>query len=234
MYMPGLSRYCAVGNLDFHRRRPRRGIEDRRHARDAAVEFLTGIRVDFHDGRVAGIDRPQILLDDVGDQAHRGDVHDRRDGGFCETNAPGSTLRLATKPSTGETTLVLPRLIRSSCSRAPTGRPCAPRQIQRGDAPTYSALPHRRALLRRAIAGRTGCAIARRWSARDSGRLRCGGRSPRRPCATPRPGEPARRSRGLRSCAITWPAPHAITELHADRHADGRRSWVRLRRSPRR
>ena len=39
-------------------------------------------------------------------------------GAFCDTQAPGSTLRLPTKPSTGEMILVLPRLICSSSSRA--------------------------------------------------------------------------------------------------------------------
>ena len=36
---------------------------------------------------------------------------------FCVTNAPGSTKRLATKPFTGELTVVLARLIRSSSRR---------------------------------------------------------------------------------------------------------------------
>jgi len=37
---------------------------------------------------------------------------------FCETNAPGSTERLDTKPVTGELMTVLPRLMRSSSRRA--------------------------------------------------------------------------------------------------------------------
>ncbi len=167
-YMPGFSRKSGVGNLDFHRRRARRRIEDRRDARDPAVELLARERVDLDDRRVAGADQPQVLLDDVGDQAQRRDVDDRRDAGlFCETHAPGSTLRLATNPSTGDTTLVLPRLIRSSSSRDADCASCACDRSTCATAPRCSALRRRRASAWAGAGGHTGCASARRWSARD-------------------------------------------------------------------
>ena len=46
-------------------------------------------------------------------------------GVFCDTMAPGSTLRLPTKPSTGEVTVVFCRLIFSSWSRASAWANCA-------------------------------------------------------------------------------------------------------------
>ena len=84
-------------------------------------------------------------------------------GAFCETQAPGSTLRLATKPSTGDTTLVLARLILQLLQpRRRLGELCA-RRDRAGRPRRCSALRRRRASAWAAAGGRRGCASARRW-----------------------------------------------------------------------
>ena len=79
---PGLEAVRRVGHFDFDFGRARRRVEHRRDAGDAALERLAGKRVDFDEGRVAGVDQPQVAFDDVGDQAHRADVDDRHDRGL--------------------------------------------------------------------------------------------------------------------------------------------------------
>lgn len=65
---PRLQPVVAVGDFDFHRRRACGRIQHRRDARNAPVEFLARIRVDFDDRTVTDADHLEILFDDVGDQ----------------------------------------------------------------------------------------------------------------------------------------------------------------------
>ena len=68
----------------------------------------------------------EILLDEVGDQPHRADVHDRQDHGV----GAGEGARIeqcagSTKPSTGETTVVFDSVIFSSSMRDCVAPTCA-------------------------------------------------------------------------------------------------------------
>ena len=170
----GLQAVRSVGDLDFDRRGARR--RDRAPATTRAMRPLNdfareGIHLDAR--RVAGLQLLEVLLDDVGDQTYAWRCpRRRRPATFCETNAPGSTARLATKPLTGELMMVLPRLMRSSSRRAFDCVLCALREIELRDAPPDSAPRCRRASAWAAAAARRGCASARRWSARASDRLR--------------------------------------------------------------
>ena len=98
-------------------------------------------------------------------------------GAFCDTNAPGSTARRATKPLTGDVMMVFWRLMRSSSSRACDCVFCA-RARSSAAAPTDTSLRCRRASAWAAAAARRGFASARRWSWRARGRLRAGGSWP--------------------------------------------------------
>ena len=73
----GLQPEFGVLDFDFDLRGAGRRVEHRRHVRDAPVEFLAGERIDDDVGLHALRDPAQILFDDVGDQAHDADVHDR-------------------------------------------------------------------------------------------------------------------------------------------------------------
>ena len=120
---PGLQAEAGIRNLDFHLRRARRRIENRREPRDAAVEILAGIRVDFDVGRrcpgefVADSFSTTLMTR----RTVRMSTTEMNDV-FTPTLAPGSSVRLPMNPSTGAVMIVFARLIFSSSRRA---RACA-------------------------------------------------------------------------------------------------------------
>ena len=75
----GLETEVRVGNFDFHLRRARRRIQNRRHARHAAVEGFAGKRIHFHFGVHPGGDPAQIFFDHVHDEPHDANVDDRNE-----------------------------------------------------------------------------------------------------------------------------------------------------------
>ncbi len=81
---PGLQARVIVGDLDLHFRRPGCRVEHRRDAGDAPAEALARVGIDLHAAMDPVRHAPQILLDEVRHESHRGDVdngHDRRRGG---------------------------------------------------------------------------------------------------------------------------------------------------------
>ena len=75
----GLQTEGRVGNFDFHLRRAGGRIQNRRDARDAAVEGFAGEGIDFDVGVVPTLIRRRSFLDDVDDEPDRPDIDDRHE-----------------------------------------------------------------------------------------------------------------------------------------------------------
>ena len=149
--------------------------------------------------------------------AHEVDVDDRHERRVGPTKAPGSRLRLPTKPSTGDTMRVFARLMRSSSRRACACANCARARSTCATRRLVAGLGVVQRLARDQVAPEEVLrALEVGLGELEIGFTLADGR-PRRRRTTRRSGGPAPGVSRSSSCASNWPSADRVAQPHVHR-----------------